>query len=262
MSQLGWAQGYPTRPVRILVGFAAAGGNDIAARIMGRWLSEKLGQRFIIENRPGAGTNIATEAALRAPSDGYTLLLASPASAINATPYENLGFNFIRDSEPVAGITSTPDLMVVHPSVPAKTVAEFIAYAKAHPGKLNMASAGNGSSGHVCGELFKMMAGVNLVHVPYRGNGPALTDILGGQVQVMFPSAPSAIEYVRAGTLRRLAVTTANRSPAFPDVPALDETVPGYEALQWYGMVGPRNTPAQIVDKLNAEINEALADPK
>jgi tripartite-type tricarboxylate transporter receptor subunit TctC len=260
-SQLGWAQDYPTRPVRIFVGYAAAGGNDIMARIMGQWLSEKLGQRFIIENRPGAGTNLATEAALRAPPDGYTLLLASPASAINATLYENLSFNFIRDSTPVGGITSVPDLMVVHPSVPAKTVAEFVAYAKANPGKLNMASAGNGSTGHVCGELFKMMTGVNLVHVPYRGNGPALTDILAGQVQVLFPSAPSAIEYVRAGTLRALAVTTAKRSPAFPDTPALDETVPGYEALQWYGLVAPRNTPAQVVGKLNAVINAGLADP-
>ena len=215
-SQLGWAQAYPTRPVRIFVGYAAAGGNDIMARIMGQWLSEKLGQRFIIENRPGAGTNIATEAALRAPPDGYTLLLVSPASAINATLYENLSFNFIRDSAPVAGITSSPGLMVVHPSVPARTVAEFIAYGKANLGKVNMASAGNGSMGHISGELFKMMTGVNLVHVPYRGNGPALTDVLGGQVQVLFPSAPSAIEYVRVGTLRELAVTAAKRSPAFP----------------------------------------------
>src|SRR5215831_6681947 len=261
-SQLGWAQAYPTRPVRIFVGFAAAGGNDIVARIMGQWLSEKLGQQFIIENRPGAGTNIAAEAALRAPSDGYTLLVTSPASAINATLYENLSFNFIRDSAPAAGITSSPGLMVVHPSVPAKTVAEFIAYAKANPGKVNMASAGNGSMGHISGELFKMMTGVNLVHVPYRGNGPALTDVLGGQVQVLFPSAPSAIEYVRAGTLRALAVTTAKRSPTFPDIPALDETVPGYEALQWYGVVAPRNTPAQVVDKLNAAINAGLADPR
>src|ERR1700730_911055 len=206
VARIASAQTYPSRPVRILVGFAAAGGNDIIARIMGQWLSERLGQQFIIENRPGAGTNIATEAALRAPSDGYTLFLASPASAINATLYQNLSFNFIRDSAPVAGITSSPVLMVVHPSVPAKTVAEFITYAKANPGKVNMASAGNGSSGHVSGELFKMMAGVNLVHVPYRGNGPALTDVLGGQVQVLFPSAASAIEFVRAGTLRGLAV--------------------------------------------------------
>src|SRR6516164_5409403 len=262
LSRLAMAQAYPTRPVRILVGFAAAGGNDIVARIIGQWLSEKLGQRFIIENRPGAGTNIATEAALRAPPDGYTLLLVSPASAINATLYENLSFNFIRDSAPVAGITSVPALMVVHPSVPAKTVTEFIAYAKASQGKVNMASAGNGSMGHISGELFKIMAAVNLVHVPYRGNGPALTDVLAGQVQVLFPSAPSAIEYVRAGTLRGLAVTTMRRSPVFPDIPALDETVPGYEALQWYGIVAPRNTPAQIVDKLNAEINAGLANPK
>ena len=261
VARIARAQAYPSRPVRIVVGFAAAGGNDIVARIMGQWLSEKLGQQFIIENRLGAGTNIATEATLRAPSDGYTLFLASPASAINATLYQNLSFNFIRDSAPVAGITSSPILMVVHPSVRAKTVAEFIAYAKANPGKVNMASAGNGSSGHVSGELFKMMAGVDLVHVPYRGNGPALTDVLGGQVQVLFPSAASAIEFVRAGTLRGLAVTTAKRSPAFPDIPALDETVPGYEALQWYGIVAPRNTPAQIVDRLNAEINAGLADP-
>jgi tripartite-type tricarboxylate transporter receptor subunit TctC len=262
VSRIAGAQSYPTRPVRILVGFAAAGGNDIVARIMGQWLSEKLGQQFIIENRPGAGTNIATEAVLRAPSDGYTLLLASTASAINATLYQNLNFNFVRDNAPVAGITSSPALMVVHPSVPAKTVAEFIAYAKANPGNVSMASAGNGSTGHISGELFKMMAGVNLVHVPYRGNGPALTDVLGGQVQGLFPSAASAIEYVRAGTLRGLAVTTPKRSPAFPDIPALDETVPGYKALQWYGIVAPRNTSAQIVDSLNAEINKGPVDPK
>jgi tripartite-type tricarboxylate transporter receptor subunit TctC len=261
-SRIALAQAYPARPVRIVVGFAAAGGNDIVARIMGQWLSEKLGQQFVVENRPGAGTNIATEAVLRAPPDGYTLLLANPANAINATLYEKLSFNFIRDSAPVAGIMGVPNLMVVHPSVPAKTVAEFIAYAKANPGKVNMASAGSGSNGHVTGELFKMMAGVNLVHVPYRGNGPALTDLLGGQVQVMFPSAPSSIEYVRTGKVRGLAVTTAKRSPALADIPALSESLPGYQAPQWYGVVARRGTPAGIVDKLNAEINAALADPK
>jgi tripartite-type tricarboxylate transporter receptor subunit TctC len=261
-SRIALAQAYPARPVRIVVGFAAAGGNDIVARIMGQWLSEKLGQQFVVDNRPGAGTNIATEAVLRAPPDGYTLLLANPANAINATLYEKLSFNFIRDSAPVAGIMGVPNLMVVHPSVPAKTVAEFIAYASANPGKVNMASAGSGSNGHVTGELFKMMAGVNLVHVPYRGNGPALTDLLGGQVQVMFPSAPSSIEYVRTGKVRGLAVTTAKRSPALADIPALSESLPGYQAPQWYGVVARRGTPAGIVDKLNAEINAALADPK
>ena len=262
LSRLAEAQDYPTRPVVLVVGFAPGGSADILGRLVGQWLLERLGQQIVVENRAGAGTNIATEAALRAPPDGYTLLLVSPASAINATLYENLSFNFIRDCAPVAGITSSPGLMVVHPSVPARTVAEFIAYGKANLGKVNMASAGNGSMGHISGELFKMMTGVNLVHVPYRGNGPALTDILGGQVQVLFPSAPSAIEYVRAGTLSGPAVTAAKRSPAFPDIPTLDETVPGYEAVQWYGIVAPRNTPAQIVDRLNAEINAGLANPK
>ena len=261
LSRIAAAQSYPSRPVRIIVGFAAAGGNDIVARILGQWLSDRLGQQFIIENRPGAGTNIATEAVVRSPPDGYTLLFANPANAINATLYEKLSFNFIRDTAPVAGVIGVPSLLVVHPSIPVTTVAEFITYAKANPGKVNMASAGNGSTGHVAGELFKMMAGVNLEHVPYRGNGPALTDLLGGQVQVMFPSAPSSIAFVRAGTVRALAVTTAKRSPALPDVPTVGDTVPGYEATTWYGVVAPRSTPVDVIDKLNAEINAALADP-
>ena len=245
-----------------IVGFAAGGAPDILARLMGQWLSERLGQPFVIENRPGAGSNIATEAVVRAPPDGYTLLLVSPANAINATLYDKLNFNFIRDIAPVAGIIREPHVMVVNPSVPAKTVPEFIAYAKANPGKLNMASAGNGTAAHVAGELFKMMTGVDMVHVPYRGAAPALTDLLGGQVQVMFAAMPASIEYIRAGKLRALAVTTATRSEALPDIPTVGEFVPGYEASAWFGVGAPKNTPAEIIDKLNKEINAALADPK
>jgi tripartite-type tricarboxylate transporter receptor subunit TctC len=259
---MAWAQTYPTRPVRIIVGFTPGGGVDINARLIGQWLSERLGQQFVIENRPGAGTNIATEAVVRAAPDGYTLLLATVPNAINATLYDKLNFNFIRDITPVATISGVPNIMAVHPSFPAKTVPEFIAYAKANPGKVNMASVGNGTSGHVSGELFKRMAGVDLLHVPYRGAAPALTDLMGAQVQVMFPTMPASIQYVRAGTLRALAVTTATRSEALPDVPAVAEFVPGYEASTWYGVGAPKNTPAEIVEKLNKEINAALADPK
>jgi len=255
------AQAYPTRPVRIIVGFAPAGGTDIMARLIAQWLSERLGQQFVIENRPGAGTNIGTEAAVRAPADGYTLLVATSVNAINATLYNKLNFNFIRDIAPVAGISRESHVMVVNPLVPTKTVPEFIAYAKANSGKISMASAGIGSGSHITGELFKMMTGVNLVHVPYRGLAPALSDLLGGQVQMTFASMPSSIEYIRAGKLRALAVTTATRSEVLPDVPTVGEFVPGYEASGWYGVGAPKGTPAEVIDKLNREINAALADP-
>ena len=262
ISRIARAQAYPSRPVRVIVPFAPAGTTDIVARLMGQWLSERLGQQFVIENRPGAGTNIATEAVVRAPPDGYTLLTVGAPAAINATLYDKLNFNFIRDIAPVASIIREPLVMVVNPSVPAKTVPEFIAYAKANPGKLNMASVGNGSSPHVAGELFKMMTGVNMVHVGYRSSGPALIDLLGGQVQVMFNGAGSAIEHIRAGKLRALAVTTATRSEALPEVPTVGKFVPGYEASAFFGIGAPKNTPAEIVEKLNKEINAGLADPK
>ena len=246
----------------MIVGFAAGGAADILARLMGQWLSERLGQPFVIENRPGAGGNIGTEAVVRAPPDGYTLLLVSASNAINATLYDKLNFNFIRDIAPVAGIIRVPIVMVVNPSVPAKTVPEFIAYAKANPGKLNMASAGIGAPAHVAGELFKMMAGVDMVHVPYRGAAPALTDLLGGQVQVMFAPLSSSIEYIKAGKLRALAVTTATRSEALPDIPTVGEFVPGYEASTWSGVGAPKDTPAEIVEKLNKEINAASPIPR
>jgi tripartite-type tricarboxylate transporter receptor subunit TctC len=261
VSRIARAQTYPARPVRLVVGFAAGGGVDISARLIGQWLSERLGHQFVVDNRPGAGSNIAAEAVVKSPPDGYTLLMVSSGNAVNATLYAKLKFNFIRDIAPVAGIMRVPNIVVVNPSVPAKTVPEFIAYAKANPDKLSMASGGSGSSSHMAGELFTMMAGVNLVHVPYRGNGPALTDLLGGQVQVMFPTMPSSIEYVRAGSLRALAVTTAARSEARPDIPTVGDFLPGYESSQWYGVGGPMNTPAEIVAKLNQEINSALADP-
>jgi tripartite-type tricarboxylate transporter receptor subunit TctC len=261
-SRFAWAQAYPSRPVRIVVGFAPGGANDILARLIGQWLSERLGQPFVIENRPGGGSNIATEAVVRAPADGYTLLLVGPPQAINATLYEKLNFNFLRDIAPVAGIIRAPNVMEVNPAVPAKTVPEFIAYAKANPSRVNMASAGNGTGPHMAGELFKMMAGVNFVHVPYRGSGPALTDLLGGQVQVMFDALPPSMEHIRTGKLRALAVTTAARSPALPDVPTVSDLVPGYEASASFGVGAPRNTPADIVEKLNKEINVALAEPK
>jgi tripartite-type tricarboxylate transporter receptor subunit TctC len=261
LSRMAWAQAYPTRPVRLIVGFPAGGATDITARLMGQWLSERLGQPFIIENRPGAGTNIATDSVVRAAPDGYTLLLAVTPNAINATLYEKLNFNFIPIA-PLASIVRAPNVMVVNPLLPAKTVPAFIAYAKANSGKLNMASSGNGTSQHLSGELFKMMTGVNMAHVPYRGGAPALTDLLGGQVQVMFASMASSIEYIRAGKLRSLAVTTATRSEALPDIPTVADFVPGYDASDWFGLGAPKNTPTEIIDKLNREINAGLADPK
>jgi tripartite-type tricarboxylate transporter receptor subunit TctC len=253
---------YPLRPVHLIVGYPAGGTTDILARLVGQYLSERLGQQFVIDNRSGAGNNIGTEAVVNAAPDGYTLLLVNPANAINATLYEKLPFNFIRDIVPVAGIMRVPNVMEVNPAVPAKTVAEFIAYAKANPGKVNMASSGNGTSIHVSGELFKMMTRVDMLHVPYRGSAPALTDLMGGQVQVLFDNMPSSIEYLKAGKLRPLAVTTATRSDALPGVPTVAETVPGYEASAWFGLGAPKGTPAEIVDKLNAAVNAGLADPK
>jgi len=260
-SRFAWSQTYPARPVRILVGFAPGGPADTVARLTGQALSQRLGEQFIVENRTGAGTNIATEAVVNSPPDGYTLLLITSANFINATLYKNLNFNFIRDIAPVASVSGEPAVMLVHPSVPAKTVPEFIAYAKANPGKISMASGGNGAPSHVFGELFKMSTGADMVHVPYRGASPALTGLLGGQVQVFFSPLSSAVEHVRAGKLRALAVTTADRSEALPDVPTMSEFVPGYEASNWYGIGAPRNTPAAVIDKLNREINAVLADP-
>jgi tripartite-type tricarboxylate transporter receptor subunit TctC len=260
-ARFAWAQAYPTRPVRLIVGFTAGGAFDITARLISHWLSERLGQQFIIENRPGAATNVATEATLRAPADGYTLLLGGAVNAINATLYEKLNFDFIRDFAPVAGLIRFPNIMEVNPSFTAKTVPEFIAYAKANPGKVNMASSGNGTSQHLSGELFKMMAGVDLVHVPYRGAPQALTDLLGGQVQVSFDPLPASIEFVKSGKLRALAVTTATRSQALPDIPTIGDFVPGYEASGWNGVVAPKSTPIEIVHMLNTEVNAGLADP-
>ncbi len=260
--RIATAQTYPSRPVRWIVGFAPGGGNDIVARLMGQWLSERTGQAFIIENRPGAGTNIATEVVVNAPPDGYTLLLVGLPNASNASLYERLSFKFIRDITPAAGIARSPQVMVVVPSVPAKTVPEFIAYAKANPGKVNMGSAGIGSVTHLAGELFKMMAGINLVHVPFRGNGPALAAMLGGQVEVQFPSVASAIEYIRTGKLRGLAVTGATRSQALPDLPTVGEFVPGYEISAWFGVGTPKGTPVETIDKINADVTAGLADPK
>jgi tripartite-type tricarboxylate transporter receptor subunit TctC len=261
LSRTARAQTYPTRPVRVIVPCAVGGGTDITARLMGQWLSERLGQPFIIENRPGASGNIGTEAVVRAPADGYTLLMAGAANASNATLYDKLNFNFIRDIAPVASVMRQPLVMEVNLSVPARTIPEFIAYARANPGKINMASSGIGDTLHVAGELFKMMAGVNLVHVPYRGSGPALVDLLGGQVQVMFDGAASSIEYIRAGKLRALAVTSATRSDVLPNIPTLSEFVPGFEASAWFGVGAPKNTPAVIIERLNGEINVALASP-
>jgi tripartite-type tricarboxylate transporter receptor subunit TctC len=256
------AQSYPARPVHLIVGFAAGGPNDTTARLIGQWLSERLGQQFIIENRTGAGGNIGTEVVVRAPPDGYTLLLAASSNAVNATLYDKLSYDFIRDIAPVAGLVRVPNVLVVNPSVPAKTVPEFIAYAKAHPGEINMATSGNGSTTHISGELFKAMAGVDLVAVAYRGGGPALVDLLGGQMQVMFEPSISVIELIRAGKLRALAVTSATRSDLMPDVPTVGEFVPGYEASQWYGVGAPKGTPPDVIARLNSEINTALADPK
>jgi tripartite-type tricarboxylate transporter receptor subunit TctC len=262
MPRVARAQTYPSRPVRIIAGFPAGGAVDIFARLMGQWLSERLGQPFVIENRLGAGGNIGTEAVVRAPNDGYTLLLMPSASAINATLYEKLSFSFLRDITPVAGIVRVPNVMVVNASFPAATVPEFIAYAKANPGKINMASSGNGTTIHVSGELFKMMTGVSMVHVPYRGAPPAVTDLIGGQVQVMFDTITSSVGYIKSGKLRALAVTTATRSEALLDIPSMNDFVPGYEASSWFGFGVPKNTPTEIIDRLNKETNAALADPK
>jgi tripartite-type tricarboxylate transporter receptor subunit TctC len=262
VSRLARAQAYPTRPVRIIVGAPPGGAFDILARLIGQWLSERFRQPFIVENRPGAGTNIGTEAVVKAAPDGYTLLFFDVSPAINTNLYDNLNFVFLRDIAPIASIVRSPLIMVVHPAIPAKTVPEFIAYAKANPGKINMASTGNGATPHVTGELFKMMAGVDMVHVPYRGAAPAITDLLSGQVQVLFISPLVSIEHIKTGRLRALAVTTAMRSDALPDVPTMGEFVPGHEASIWFGVGAPKATPAEIVDKLNKEINAGLADPK
>jgi tripartite-type tricarboxylate transporter receptor subunit TctC len=262
VSRIAWAQTYPARPVRIVVGLTAGSASDIVARLVGQWLSERLGQQFIVENRPGAGTNIAAEAVVRSVPDGYTLLLAASPNAINASLYDKLSFNFIRDIAPVAAISREPNVIVVNPSLPTRTVPELIAYAKANPGRINMASAGNGTTSHLAGELFKMMTGVNMVHVPYRGGGPALTDLLAGQVQVFFPPMVVPVGQIRAGKLRALAVTTATRSEALPDIPTVGEFVPGYEASVWFGLGVPKGTPAEVINKLNQETNAALTDIK
>jgi tripartite-type tricarboxylate transporter receptor subunit TctC len=261
LSCLARAQTYPSRSVRLLVGYAAGGAPDILARLMGQWLSERLSQQFVIENRPGAGSSIATEAVVNATADGYTLLLASLANAVNASLYDKLNYNFMRDIVPVAGISQDANVMVVNTSVPIKTVPEFIAYAKAHPGQLSMASAGNGSSPHMAGELFKFMAGIDMVHVPYRGSPPALTDLLSGQVQVYFGPVSATIEYIKAAKIRALAITTRERSNALPNVPSLGDFVAGYEFSAFYGIGAPKNTPAEIIGKLNKEISAGLADP-
>jgi tripartite-type tricarboxylate transporter receptor subunit TctC len=262
VSRRGWAQVYPSRPVRIVVGFAPAGAQDVLARLIGQWLSERFGQQFIVDNRPGGGGNISVEAVVNAPGDGYTLLLVGPPNMINATLYEKLNFNFVRDIAPVASMVRVPNVMVVHPSVPAKTVPEFISYAKTNPGKINMASAGVGTGPHVSGELFKMMTGVDMVHVPYRGEGLALTDLIGGQVQVMFGVMPSTVPHVRSGKLRALAVTSTTRSEALPEIAPLGDFVPGYEASAVFGIGAPKNTPVDIVEKLNTAVNAAFADTK
>jgi tripartite-type tricarboxylate transporter receptor subunit TctC len=259
--RFAFAQAYPTRPVRIVVGFTAGSASDIIARLVGQWLSERLGQPFVIDNRPGGGGNIGTEAAVRSAPDGYTLLLVAPQNAINASFYDKLNFNFIRDIAPVAGVIRVSLVMMVNPSVPANTVPEFIAYAKANPGKVTMASPGNGSSPHVSGELFKMMAGIDMIHVPYRGGGQMMTDLIAGQVQVSFIGLTVAIEHIRSGKVRALAVTTATRSDVLPDIPTVGDFVPGYEASAFWGVGAPRNTPAEIIDKLNKEINAGLSDP-
>jgi tripartite-type tricarboxylate transporter receptor subunit TctC len=256
------AQAWPARPVRIIVGFAAGGPNDITARIIARWLSERLGQQFIVENRPGAGSNIATELVVRAPADGYTLLLVPPPAAMNTTLYDHLSFNFLRDIAPVAGVVRVPEVMVVNPSLPASNVREFIAYAKAHPGKINMATPGNGTMPHVAGELFKFMTGVDLVRVSYRGGGPALVDLIAGQVHVMFEPTLTTLPHIRAQKLRALAVTSATPSTVLADIPVLADTVPGYEATAWYGLGAPRDTPVDIIERLNREVTAGLADAK
>jgi tripartite-type tricarboxylate transporter receptor subunit TctC len=262
VSRIVWAQTYPTRPVHWIVSFTAGGPNDTVARIIGQYLSERLGQQFLIENKVGAGGNIGMAAVLSAPPDGYTIGFAAPNNAINASLYDKLPFDFVRDSAPVAGTMLLTNVMVVHPDVPAKTVAEFIAYAKANPGKINMASSGSGTSVHMSGELFKVMTGINMQHVPYRGSAPAMQDLLSNRVQVMFDNLPGSVEHIKAGTLRALGVTAGKRAAAIPDVPTIAETVPGYEAVVWYGIVAPKGTPPEIVDMLNTAVNAVLADPK
>jgi tripartite-type tricarboxylate transporter receptor subunit TctC len=257
VSRVARAEAYPSRPVRIIISTAAGGPADMLARLIGQWLSERLGQPFVVESRPGGGNNIGTEAVVRAPADGYTLLLVNPANAINATLYERLNFNFIGDIEPIAGVIRGPFVMLVKPSFPATSVSEFIAYAKAHPGTINFASGGTGFAAHLAGELFKVMTGVNMVHVPYRGQAPAMTDLLGGQVQVMFNPVVSSLPHIRAGELRPLAVTTSTRSEALPDIPTVGDFVPCYEASVWFGVGAPQNTPTEIVDRLNKESTPA-----
>ena len=261
VSRTARAQSYPARPVRLIIGYTPGGSADLTARLMGQWLSERLGQSFVIENRPGGGTNIATEAALRAAPDGYSLLLVAPANAINATLYSKLNFNFLQEVEPIAGIIRFPNVVVVNPEVPVKTIPELIAYAKANPGKLNMASSGNGSTIHMSGELFKMLTGIDMLHVPYRGGAPALTDLLSGQVQVMFDNIPTCAEHVKSGKLRGLAVTSTTRSEVLPDLPTVADFLPGYEASAWYGLAAPKGTPPEIVETLNKAVNAILADP-
>ncbi len=261
-SRIAMADSYPSRPVHLIVFYAAGGGNDIVARLMGQWLSQRLGQSFVIENRPGGSGNIGTEYVVRAPADGYTLLLSSTANVVNGSLYGKLSFDFVRDIAPVAGISYEPNIFVVNPSVPVKTIPEFIAYAKANPGKINFGSAGIGSSQQMSGEMFKMMAGVEMTHVPFRGTAPALTSLLGGDVQVMFASAPAALPYVRAGKLRALGVTTEHRSDVLPDLPSVSEFLPGFDASVYYGIAAPKNTPAAVVEPLNKEINAGLADPQ
>jgi len=262
LSQLAWAQAYPSRPVRLIVGFAAGGPGDILSRLIGQWLSERLGRPFVIENRAGGNGNVAAEAVVRAPPDGYTLLQVGTSATINATLYENLNFNFIRDIAPVAATTRVPNVMVVHPSLSTKAVPDFVAYARANPGKLNMASGGNGNPSHVAGEMFQMMTEIRMVHVPYRGGAPALTDLLAGQVQVMFDALPTSIDHIRGGRLRALAVTTATRSEVLPAIPTVGEFLPSFEASTWFGVGAPKNTPAEIISTLNREINSGLANPR
>ncbi len=262
MAQSAWAQSYPARAVRVVVPVAAGGANDVTARLIGQWLTERLGQQFVIENRPGAGTNVGTEAVIRSPADGYTLLISASAAAINATLYGSLNFNFIRDTAPIGSIVRVPQVMQVHPSVPAKSVPEFIAYAKANPGKIAMGSGGNGSPAHIIGEYFKITTGTDLTHVPYRGAAPAVNDLLAGQIQVAFTEMATSLGHIKAGTLRALAVTTVARSEALPDVPTLAEFVPGFEASQWIGLVAPKDTSPAIIEKLNSEIQAGLRDPK
>jgi tripartite-type tricarboxylate transporter receptor subunit TctC len=262
VSRIAGAQTYPTRPLRLIIGYPPGGSADITARLTGQWLSERVGQPVVIESRPGAATNLATEAVVRAAPDGYTLLLVAPANAINATLYDKLTFNFLRDIEPVAGIIRFPNVVVVNPSLPIKTIPELIAYAKANPGKLNMASSGNGSTIHMSGELFKMLTGIDMLHVPYRGGAPALTDLIAGQVHVMFDNVPTSAEHIKAGKLRGLAVTSTARSEVLPDLPTVADFLPGYEASAWYGLGVPKNTPGEVIDKINKAMNAILADPK